>query len=104
MSVADGRLGLLQLDGNAGRLALAEAEAIIAQSHFDRVAERSETEYLDLLALHQPHFQQSLSQRVAPLDALDRGPLTDLQLIKRSHQGSSWRAGGKTSEAGEVGR
>src|SRR5262249_60583747 len=93
MPVADGRFGFLQLDGDASRLALAEAQAIVAQPYLDRVAERGKAEHFDLFPLHQAHFQQPLAQCIAPLDSLDRGPLTNQQLIEGSHQGSSWRVG-----------
>src|SRR5262249_48985144 len=51
-------------DGNAGGFAATEAKAVVAQEDFHGIAERRETDHLDLFALQQPHFEKTLDQAV----------------------------------------
>ena len=49
----------------------AEAQAVIAQTNFHRVAERGEADDLDFLAFQQAHFHQALDKAVLAVDGRD---------------------------------
>ena len=57
-----------RFDVDAGGLDAAQAEAVVAEAHFHRVAERGEADDLDLLAFEQAHFHQALDEAVVAVD------------------------------------
>jgi hypothetical protein len=70
------------LHGNTGSFGAAEAQAIIAQADFHRVAKGSEAEHLDFLPLQEAHFQQALHEVVIPVNGFNAAALSWQQLIQ----------------------
>jgi hypothetical protein len=75
-----------QIYGDAGCLTTAQAEAIIPEANFHRVAERSEPQHFDWLPFEQTHLQEPLNQDVAAGNGLDTCSLADPQLVQGWHQ------------------
>ncbi len=67
-------------------LSFAEAEAVIAKTNLDRVAEGGEAEDFHWLALKEAHFQQPLGHGIAAPHVLNAGPLADPELIEGEHR------------------
>src|SRR5262245_30486422 len=80
-----------RLNKNTGGFAAAEAQAVITQANFHRVAQRRKADDLDCFPFDQAHFQQALHQRTVSLDAHDLGVLPDVQLIQGWHDNWSRR-------------
>jgi hypothetical protein len=55
----------------------AEAQAVIAQTNFDGIAQRSEAEYPDLFSFEESHLEKSLDDEVVALDIFDASTLAD---------------------------
>ena len=52
---------------DAGGFDAAQAQAVIAQAHFHRIAQRREADHFDLLAFEQTHFHEALDKAVLPV-------------------------------------
>jgi hypothetical protein len=63
------------VDLHAGRFASAQAEQIIAQADFERVAQWSQAHDLDFLAFKQPHLHEPLHERILTLEGRDSAAL-----------------------------
>src|SRR5262249_38051660 len=98
-------LSLRHSDSDAGRLAAAQAEAIVAQADLHRVAERGEADDLQLFTVEQAHLQEALHESVIASKGLDGGPLAALQLVQGGHGREILRAsGGRTHQPATTGR
>src|SRR5437762_11671870 len=72
-------------DGHARRFAAAQAEAVVAEADFHRIAERSEAEHFNFFAFEKAHFEKALDDGILALDRVDAGFLPGFQLIERGH-------------------
>jgi hypothetical protein len=63
-----------------------QTQPIVTQADFDRIAERRDGYYLDLLAFEEPHFQEALDEDIVALECLDAAALADAQLIQGEHE------------------
>jgi hypothetical protein len=66
------------VDGNACGFATAEAEAVVTQADFHRVAKRGETKDFDFFAFEQTHFQQALHNAIVAGNGRDGAALAAL--------------------------
>ena len=71
---------------DARSLGLAEAEAIVAEADFHRIAQRSEADDFNFLAFEQAHFHDPLDERVVALDRFDPSEFAGKQMIERRHR------------------
>src|SRR5262245_37740702 len=62
-------------DGDAGSFGAPQAQAIIAQADFHRIAQGGKAKHLDLFALEQTHLEEALHESVFAGDGLDGGAL-----------------------------
>jgi hypothetical protein len=76
-------------DLNAGGLAAAEAEPIIAQADFDGIAQGGHADHLDLLVFEQAHLHEPLDEGIVTVDGRDPAALTRTQLIQERHGSAS---------------
>jgi hypothetical protein len=76
-----------RFDEDAGRFAAAEAEAVVAQADFQRVAERGHVGDFDLFPFENAHLEQALYEGVVALDRLDSAASADRQLVQGRHEG-----------------
>jgi hypothetical protein len=70
------------LHGHTGGFTAAEAQAIIPQADFHRIAEGGKTQHLDFFPFQQAHFQESLNQKIIPLNGSDKSALAWEKLIQ----------------------
>src|SRR5262249_44135664 len=69
-------------DAEPGRLIAAQAEAVVAQPNFQRIAQRRDADDFHFRAFEEAHLQESLHQCVTAHDRFDGRPLADAQLVE----------------------
>jgi hypothetical protein len=73
------------VDVDSASFTAAQAEAIIADQEFHRIAERGKADDLNLLPGEESHFQDSLNYCVSAVDCFYHSALARAQLVKRGH-------------------
>ncbi|HZZ79606.1 MAG TPA: hypothetical protein VFE62_13880, partial [Gemmataceae bacterium] len=78
-----GRISKQEGDTNAGGFTATQAEAVVAQADFHRVAQRREAEDLDDFVFEQAHFHHALQDDIVAVEAINAGTLALLKFIER---------------------
>jgi hypothetical protein len=88
-----------------GSFLASQAEAIITQKDFHRVAQGGNAQHLDFFTLQDTHLQQPLDKGIASLDRFDPGSLAHVQLVHGGHGqeflGRSLKEGGNLTGSGQ---
>ncbi len=72
-------------DSNTSGFGLAQAEAVVAEADFERIAQRCKANQFDWLAFEQAHFHKALHQTAAAADRRDTAVLSRTQLVESGH-------------------
>jgi hypothetical protein len=65
------RAFLERLDVDAGGFDATKTQAVIAQTHLHRIAQRGEADHFDFLAFQQAHFHETLNEGVFAVNSGD---------------------------------